>query len=74
VVRTRLLLVASTALLLVGLAVPAAADDTKQPFVTQKSPPNSPSVEECTATGDPTADLLLDCDDPFPNSDSRTAN
>src|SRR6266545_4217295 len=62
-------MVASAALLLVGLAGPAAADDTKQPFVTQKSPPNSPSVEECTATGDPTADLLLDCDDPFPNNE-----
>src|SRR5215211_9427772 len=68
-VRTRLLMVATAALLLFGLAGPAAADDAKQPFVTQKSPPNSPSVEECTATGDPTADLRLDCDDPFPNNE-----
>ena len=68
-VRTRLLMVATAALLLVGLAGPATADDAKQPFATQKSPPNSPSVEECTATGDPTADLRLDCDDPFPNNE-----
>src|SRR5947207_13032698 len=54
------------------VASPVHADEDnglKQPFVTQKSPPNLPGVQECTATGDPTANVNLDCDDPFPNNE-----
>lgn len=59
-----------------ALASPALgenADDVKAPFVTQKSPPNSPSAFECLAAGDPTADVKLDCDDPFPNNEPNVA-
>jgi hypothetical protein len=49
------------------------ADDLKHPFVTFKSPPNAPSVYECTASGNPAADMNLDCDDPFPNDEPNVA-
>jgi len=49
------------------------ADDAKHPFVTNKTPPNSPSAYECTATGNPAADMKLDCDDPFPNDEPNVA-
>ena len=45
------------------------ADELAKPFVTQKTPPNAPSVHECDATGDPAANVSLDCDDPFPNNE-----
>jgi hypothetical protein len=49
------------------------ADDTKHPFVTDKTPPNSPSAYECTATGNPATDVNLDCDDPYPNNEPNVA-
>src|SRR5215207_371671 len=49
------------------------ADELKHPFVTYKSPPNAPSVYECTATGNPAADMNRDCDDPFPNDEPNVA-
>ncbi len=54
-------------------AVAEDADDAKVPFVTQKTPPNSPSAFECMATGEPAADVRLDCDDPFPNNEPNVA-
>jgi len=48
-------------------------DDSKHPFVTSKTPPNSPSTYECTANGNPAADMKLDCDDPFPNNEPNVA-
>jgi len=64
------------ALAVSALATPAGAEDAdemKQPFVTDKSPPNSPSAYECTARGNPAADVRLDCDDPFPNNEPNVA-
>jgi len=49
------------------------AGDAKHPFVTNKTPPNSPSTFECTASGNPSADLNLDCDDPYPNNEPNVA-
>lgn len=48
-------------------------DDAKHPFVTNKTPPNSPSAFECTAAGNPAADMNMDCDDPFPNNEPNVA-
>jgi hypothetical protein len=45
------------------------ADELAKPFVSGKTPPNAPSVHECDATGDPAANVRLDCDDPFPNNE-----
>lgn len=64
------------ALAIAALAAPAGAEDadeTKQPFVSVKSPPNSPSAYECTVNGNPAADVRLDCDDPFPNNEPNVA-
>jgi len=60
---------------LVAMLAPSAARATEpaeelaKPFVTQKTPPNTPSVHECDSTGDPAANVNLDCDDPFPNNE-----
>ena len=48
-------------------------DDVKEPFVAVKTPPNNPSAYECTATGNPAANVKLDCDDPFPNNEPNVA-
>jgi hypothetical protein len=45
------------------------ADELAKPFVSQKSPPNAPSVHECDAAGNPAGNVKLDCDDPFPNNE-----
>jgi hypothetical protein len=37
--------------------------------VSQKSRPGSLSAVECTATGNPSANVKLDCDDPYPNNE-----
>jgi hypothetical protein len=37
--------------------------------VALKSRPGTYSNEECTATGNPAANVKLDCDDPFPNNE-----
>ena len=68
--------VAATSVILLTNAPWADAEnaaDGKQPFVAQKTPPNSPSAYECTATGDPTANVRLDCDDPYPNDEPNVA-
>jgi hypothetical protein len=72
-VRRRLLLCLA---LIVAAGLPAGvagatepAEELAKPFVTQKTPPNAPSVHECDASGNPTANVLLDCDDPFPNNE-----
>ncbi|MBA2717264.1 MAG: exo-alpha-sialidase [Propionibacteriales bacterium] len=72
----RLVGAAAFAFAVVGITAPAGAedaDDTKHPFVTYKSPPNAASMYECTATGNPAADLNLDCDDPYPNNEPNVA-
>jgi hypothetical protein len=62
--------------LVVAAAVPAGmasatepAEELAKPFVSQKTPPNAPSVHECDASGNPAANVKLDCDDPFPNDE-----
>jgi len=62
--------------LLVVAALPAGmaaatepADELAKRFVSQKTPPNAPSVHECDVTGNPAANVNLDCDDPFPNNE-----
>jgi hypothetical protein len=75
--RRSALVCVSTVVLMIGAFASSAsgegADDAKIPFVTQKSPPNSPSGFECVATGNPAADVRLDCDDPFPNNEPNVA-
>jgi hypothetical protein len=75
--RIRTVLIAALLpLSLAGVVSPASAEDTgdlKHPFVTYKSPPNAPGVFECTASGNPAADMNLDCDDPFPNDEPNVA-
>jgi hypothetical protein len=66
-------LVLATIPLAAGPAGAGEGDDVKEPFVTLKSPPNNPSAYECTATGDATSDVNLDCDDPFPNNEPNLA-
>lgn len=62
--------------MVVAAAVPAGmasatepAEELAKPFVSQKTPPNAPSVHECDASGNPAANVRLDCDDPFPNDE-----
>src|SRR3954468_11813128 len=66
----------SCVVLVIAAAVPATvasatepADELAKPFVSQKTPPNAPSTFECAASGNPAANVKLDCDDPFPNNE-----
>jgi hypothetical protein len=45
------------------------ADELAKPFVSSKTPPNAPSVQECTVGPTTAANVNLDCDDPFPNNE-----
>jgi hypothetical protein len=71
--RRRLVVLVSTlavAVVPAGLArATEPGAELAKPFVTQKVPPNVPSVHECDATGSPAANVKLDCDDPFPNNE-----
>jgi hypothetical protein len=45
------------------------ADELAKRFVSSKTPPNAPSVQECTVGPTAAANVNLDCDDPFPNNE-----
>jgi hypothetical protein len=69
----RTTLVAVVALLMtLGTGLASAtepADELAKRFVTDKTPPNAPSVHECDVSEASAANVRLDCDDPFPNNE-----
>src|SRR6476659_10472984 len=70
--RRLILLVALTLAASTGIGLARAtepADELAKRSVSSKTPPNAPSVQECTVGPTAAANVNLDCDDQFPNNE-----